>query len=102
MKQLIAGMPRYLLLLVALSASRADEPPPAISLPPIKTAGSDERGRITVNGKPLFPILMYDVPTDDDSLKMFHEYGFNVLSAPAEEATRLRSHGFYTAAHAIS
>ena len=67
-----------------------------------ETAGSDERSRITVNGKPFFPILMYDVPIDTDSLKMFREHGFNVLSARAEDSEILRQHGFYTAAHGIS
>jgi len=34
------------------------------TLPPIQNTASDEHGRITVNGKPFFPILMYDVPTE--------------------------------------
>ncbi len=78
---------------------RADEPTSDIALPPIETAASDERGRITVNGRPFFPILMYDVPIDADSLRMFREHGFNVLSAGAEDAETLRKHGFYAAAH---
>ena len=86
----------------ATSALGSDEELSRVALPPIKTAGSDERGRITVNGKPFFPILMYDVPTDSESLKMFRDHGFNILSAPAENATMLRKNGFYCAAHAIS
>ncbi len=53
------------------------------TLPPIQSTASDERGRITVNGKPFFPILMYDVPTDPASLQMFREHGFNTLLAQA-------------------
>lgn len=87
------------LLVVAAVALRADEPTSDIALPPIETAASDERGRITVNGRPFFPILMYDVPIDADSLRMFREHGFNVLSAGAEDAETLRKHGFYAAAH---
>lgn len=87
------------IVIAALFASGADKPAPGIALPAIATAGSDERGRITVNGKPFFPILMYDVPIDDDSLKMFREHGFNVLSARAEDAETLRMSGFYVAAH---
>jgi hypothetical protein len=71
-----------------------------IALPPIKVAGSDERGRITVNDKPFFPILMYDVPVDAESLKMFRDHGFNMLSTRVEDAELARKHGFYVAAHA--
>lgn len=71
-----------------------------VALPPIKVAGSDERGRITVNGEPFFPILMYDVPVDAESLKMFRDHGFNMLSARVEDAEIARKHGFYVAAHA--
>ena len=102
MKHITAGITVCLALLVARGGLPADEPPPGIALPPIQTAKNDERGRITVNGKPFFPILMYDVPIDPDSLKMFREHGFNTLSAPAENATTLRNYGFYTAAHAVS
>jgi hypothetical protein len=97
-----AGLIPYLLLLAVAPIAQADDPPPGVALIPIKTAGSDDHGRITVNGRPFFPILMYDVPLDPDSLKMFREHGFNMLSAPAENATTLRNSGFYTAAHAVS
>lgn len=69
------------------------------ALPPIKSAGSGEQGRILVNGKPFFPILMYDVPVDAATLKMLREHGFNVLSARAEDGELLRTNGFYAAAH---
>jgi hypothetical protein len=71
-----------------------------VALPAIQTAGTDDRGRITVNGQPFFPILMYDVPVDVDSLRRFRAHGFNVLSAPrVEDAELLRAHGFYAAVH---
>jgi len=70
-----------------------------VALRPIQTAGTDAQGRITVNGKPFFPILMYDTPTDPASLKMFREHGFNTLTAKPEEAETLREHGLYTAVH---
>ena len=98
MKQFATGIVVSLLLAVA-GALAADGEPPGVALPPIETAGSDDRGRIVVNGKPFFPILMYDVPTDAESLKKFHEHGFNVLSARVEDAETLRQHGFYAAAH---
>lgn len=102
MKHFAAEIALCLTLLTAPVAVRSDEQSAGIALPPIEKAGSDERGRITVNGKPFFPILMYDVPIDADSLNMFREHGFNVLSAQAEEAATLLKNGFYAAAHGIS
>lgn len=102
MKQVAARIAVGLMLIAATECSRAGEQPAEMALPPIETAGSDAFGRITVNGKPFFPIVMYDVPIDPDSLKMLREHGFNVLSARAEDADLLRKHGFYTAAHGIS
>jgi len=69
------------------------------TLPPIQSTASDEHGRITVNGKPFFPILMYDVPTDPASLKMFREHGFNTLLGKPEVSDKLLANGFYTAVH---
>ncbi len=69
------------------------------TLPSIQSTASDEHGRITVNGKPFFPILLYDVPTDPASLKMFREHGFNTLLGKPEVADRLLANGFYTAVH---
>ena len=69
------------------------------TLPPIQSTASDERGRITVNGQPFFPILMYDVPTDPASLKMFREHGFNTLLGKPEVSDMLLANGFYTTVH---
>ena len=70
-------------------------------LSPIQTVASDERGRMVVNGKPFFPILMYDVPTDAASLKKFHAHGFNAVTATKmEDVPALREHGLYAAIHA--
>ena len=69
------------------------------TLPSIQSSASDEHGRITVNGKPFFPILMYDVPTDPASLKMLREHGFNTLLARPEVSDKLLANGFYTAVH---
>jgi hypothetical protein len=69
------------------------------TLPSIQSTASDEHGRITVNGKPFFPILMYDVPTDPASLKMFREHAFNTLLGKPEVSDKLLANGFYTAVH---
>ncbi len=72
----------------------------AQTLPPIQAAGNDGHGHFTVNGKPFFPILMYDVPTDAASLKMLHEQGFNAVPvAKPEDVGNLLAAGFYGAAH---
>lgn len=72
----------------------------SVALPPIETAASDEKGRIVVNGKPFFPILLYSVPTDPESLKRIHDHGFNMVTvAKAEEADAARAAGMYAAAH---
>lgn len=70
------------------------------ALPPIQTAVSDEKGRIVVNGKPFFPILLYDVPTDPESLQKFHDHGFNMITVSRnEEAEAARAAGLYSATH---
>lgn len=69
------------------------------ALPPIESAKTDERGRFIVNGKPFFPILLYDAPTDDDTLAMLREHGFNVLGCNPLVCGMLRTKGFYGAAH---
>lgn len=102
MNQVAARIALGITLLAGTVRSGAGEDAPGVAMPAIETAGSDERGRITVNGKPFFPIVMYDIPIDADSLKMLREQGFNVLSARAEDADLLRKHGFYVAAHGIS
>jgi len=72
----------------------------SVALPPIETAVSDEKGRIVVNGKPFFPILLYSVPTDPESLKRIHDHGFNMVTvAKADDAEAARAAGMYAAAH---
>jgi hypothetical protein len=93
-----------ILVLVLALLARADlqaQPPPAsTALPPIQTAVSDERGRIVVNGQPFFPILLYDVPADPESLRKFHDHGFNMVTvSKAEDADAARVAGLYSAAH---
>src|SRR5579863_8139883 len=90
MQQFAAAIVVYTMVLAFPDAAFSGQETSEIALPAIETAGSDDRGRISVNGKPFFPILMYDVPTDADTLKMLRDHGFNVLSAPVEEATNLR------------
>lgn len=80
---------------ITTMAARAAEP----ALPPITAAAYDAHGDFLVNGKPFFPILLYDAPTDAATLEQLREYGFNVLAAAPAEADALREHGFYTAAH---
>jgi|GEM_PF-1196842 len=73
---------------------------PSVALPRIESAISDGEGRIVVNGKPFFPILLYDVPADPESLKKFHDHGFNMVTvAKTEEAEAARVAGLYGAAH---
>ena len=73
---------------------------PSVALPRIESAVSDDQGRIVVNGKPFFPILLYDVPADPDSLKKFHDHGFNLVTvSKTEEAEAARRAGLYGAAH---
>lgn len=82
-------------------ASYAQTPPgTSPPLPPIVSASSDEKGRIVVNGQPFFPILLYDVPADPESLKKFHDHGFNMVTvSKTEEADAARAAGLYAAAH---
>jgi hypothetical protein len=69
-------------------------------LPPIKAVTYNAHGFLLVDGKPFFPILLYEAPHDDASLAKMSEMGFNVLTAPtAEEANKLPAKGFYGAIH---
>jgi hypothetical protein len=90
------SLPLFALVLALFSrASLLAEP-----LPPIQTAASDEKGRIVVNGQPFFPILLYDVPTDPESLKKFHDHGFNMITvSKTEDAEAARAAGLYSATH---
>lgn len=75
--------------------------------PAITSVDYDESGRFRVNGKPFFPILLYDAPTDPKidaatQAAVFAElrdFGFNTLTCKAEAATTLRAKGFYGAVH---
>src|SRR3954464_11544182 len=89
-----------LLLFVLFIALLARALPARAELPPIQTAASDQKGRIVVNGRPFFPILLYDVPTDPESLKRFHDHGFNMVTVSKDEDVEAaRAAGLYSATH---
>ncbi len=93
-------VPVFALVLSLLSGSASPAQDASIALPPIQTAVSDEHGRIVVNGKPFFPILLYSVPTDPESLKRIHDHGFNMVTvSKSEHADAARAAGMYAAAH---
>jgi hypothetical protein len=73
---------------------------PPTTLPPIKTVGYDHRGVFHVNGKPFFPIALYDAPLDDSTLRELRDFGFNVLACDGKACAALPARGFYGAAHA--
>lgn len=73
--------------------------PPA-ALPGIKSVDTNERGAFRVNGKPFFPIVLYDAPTDDRTLRELREHGFNVLVVDAKTSASLPEKGLYGACHA--
>src|SRR5690348_4419339 len=73
---------------------------PRTALPPIKTVGYDQRGAFRVNGKPFFPIALYDAPMDDQTLRELRDFGFNVLACDAKSCAALPARGFYAACHA--
>lgn len=70
------------------------------ALPPIKTVDYDQRGAFRVNGKPFFPIALYDAPLDDQTLRELRDFGFNVLACDAKSCAALPGKGFYGACHA--
>jgi hypothetical protein len=80
------------------NASVFGQPPTA--LPPIETADYDQRGAFRVNGKPFFPIALYDAPLDDQTLREVRDFGFNVLASDAKSCASLPAKGFYGMAHA--
>lgn len=73
---------------------------PQSSLPPIKSVDYDQRGAFRVNGKPFFPIALYDAPLDDKTLRELRDFGFNVLACDAKSCASLPAKGFYGASHA--
>src|SRR5262245_42417822 len=73
---------------------------PPTGVPPIKTVDYDQRGAFRVNGKPFFPIALYDAPLDDQTLRELREFGFNVLACDARACESLPAKGFYGASHA--
>ena len=98
MKNLCHPLVALILSFLCCAHSIAQSGSPA--LPPIETAISDERGRIVVNGKPFFPILLYGVPTDAESLTRIHDHGFNMVTvSKSEDADAARAAGMYAAAH---
>lgn len=82
-----------------LGAATVVGQPPA-PLPPIKTVDYDQRGVFRVNGKPFFPIALYDAPLDEQTLRELRAFGFNVLACDAKSCASLPAKGFYGAAHA--
>ncbi len=98
MNRSILAIASLILALVSAEKSQAQNASPA--LPPIESAISDGHGRLIVNGSPFFPILLYDVPSDAESLKRIHDHGFNMITvAKAEEADAARAAGMYSATH---
>jgi len=96
----ISRHPLVALSLALLGCAHSFAQIASVALPPIETAVSDEKGRIVVNGKPFFPILLYSVPTDPESLKRIHDHGFNMVTvAKADDAEAARAAGMYAAAH---
>jgi hypothetical protein len=69
-------------------------------LPAIESVTYDQAGRFHVNGKPFFPILLYDVPLDEATLRELREFGFNVLVCDGKPSASLPAKGFYGAVHA--
>ena len=87
------------ILFIVLGMASADAQVNDVALPAIETADYDSQARFRVNGRPLFPILLYGAPTDDKSLAQLREYGFNTLACRPEECEALRAQGFYAAVH---
>lgn len=67
---------------------------------PIRTVEYDQRGVFRVNGKPFFPIVVYDAPLDEQTLRELRDFGFNVLACDAQACPSLPAKGFYGACHA--
>ena len=52
------------------------------------------RGAFRINGKPFFPIVLYDAPLDDQTLRELRDFRFNVLVCDAKACARFRRKGF--------
>ena len=72
---------------------------PPNALPPIETVDYTKHGAFRVNGKPFFPIVLYDAPLDDQTLRELRDFGFNVLTCDAKSSAALPAKGFYGAPH---
>src|SRR5688572_24523567 len=86
----------FLMLLAAAHAFGQPQTP----LPLVRTVDYDQRGAFRVNGKPFFPIALYDAPLDDQTLRELHDFGFNVLACDAKSCAALPAKGFYGMVHA--
>jgi len=85
----------WFILQLALAVSVA-----AADLPPIQSVTSDDQGRIIVNGRPFFPILMYGVPAEPAPLNMIRDHGFNTVTGKPEDTDVVLANGLYAAVHA--
>lgn len=86
-------------LCLAVAPAIAQEPAATHAAAPIDTADYDAHGRFRVNGKPFFPILLYDPRIDDATLAELRDFGFNTLTCKPEDAPTIRAQGFYGAVH---
>jgi hypothetical protein len=85
---------------LALLAATPVVAQPAAALPRIKTVDYDAHGAFRVNGKPFFPIALYNAPMDDQTLRELRDFGFNVLTGDAKSSASLPAKGFYSACEA--
>lgn len=68
--------------------------------PEIDSVTWDERGRIMVNGKKFFPIVLYDADFEPDFYAMYRDFSFNTLHCSrADTILKLRESGFYAGAY---
>jgi hypothetical protein len=68
--------------------------------PEIDSVTWDERGRMMVNGKKFFPIVLYDADFEPDFYAMYRDFSFNTLHCSrADVVLNLRDSGFYAGAY---
>lgn len=96
----MAGRNFACIIYLALAGAASVFGQPQAGLPPIKSVDYDSRGVFRVNGKPFFPIALYDAPLDDRTLGELRDFGFNVLACDANSCAALPAKGFYGASHA--